>query len=220
MPAERVGRDAQQGRAEARRLNPEAARRSGYRSAQELARDDRALDLGRARADLHQLRVARDPLDRVVARVAVAAEHLHRREAGARGDLAREELRGRRQLRARPPPARRTARRLRRRAGARPRRRRTCRRSASAPSGTRRSAGRTARARAPSATEWSSAACARPTEIPAKVARSTSSPRIIMATPRFSSPIRSRGLDAHRRRSAARRSGCRACPSCRACGCS
>ena len=39
--------------------------------------------------------------------------------------------------------------------------------------------------------ECSSAACASPTEIPARVARSTSSPRIIIATPRFSSPIRS-----------------------------
>src|SRR5688572_16702359 len=52
-------------------------------SSEDVLGDHHALDLRGALVDLHELGVAVDLLDRVLARVAVAAEHLH----GVRGAL-------------------------------------------------------------------------------------------------------------------------------------
>src|SRR4029079_12358549 len=66
-----------------------------FRSAVEMARDDQALDLAGALADLAQLRVSEDALGGAVPRVADPAEDLNGAVRRAHGDLGGEELRER-----------------------------------------------------------------------------------------------------------------------------
>ena len=58
----------------------------------QLARDHDALDLRRAFVDLGDLRVAEQPLDRIVLHVAVSAEDLDRLRRHPHRRLAREQL--------------------------------------------------------------------------------------------------------------------------------
>src|SRR6185312_15027415 len=68
---------------------------------QQAARDDEALDLARALVDARDADVARVALDRILARVAVAAVHLDGGVAGAPRRLRRVQLRHRRLARER-----------------------------------------------------------------------------------------------------------------------
>src|SRR5439155_16549562 len=58
-----------------------------------VPRDDHALHLARALADLHELHVTKDALDGMIAQVSVAAEDLYRVQGDRRRGLRREELR-------------------------------------------------------------------------------------------------------------------------------
>src|SRR5919109_3584832 len=60
---------------------------SVHHLAQDLARDDQALDLAGALADLADLRVPHHPLDRVLGGVSVAAEDLYRLGRSSHGQL-------------------------------------------------------------------------------------------------------------------------------------
>src|SRR6476660_2236589 len=77
------------------------ARRSIRHLPQQAARDDEALNLRRAFADLADLRVSHHPLDGIVARVAVATVHLNCLQRRAHGELGAEQLRHGRLLRER-----------------------------------------------------------------------------------------------------------------------
>src|SRR5215216_1751286 len=87
-------------RAEGADVSPPARNSIGH-LLEQAPGDDEPLNLGRALADLANLRVAHHSLDRIVARVAVAAVHLNGLERRPHGDLRAEELRHCRFLRER-----------------------------------------------------------------------------------------------------------------------
>src|SRR6266704_3885724 len=71
---------------------PSTWRRATSPALEDLLGDDEALDLRGALVDLEDLRVAHQLLDRVLARVAVAAEDLHGVERRLHGGVGGERL--------------------------------------------------------------------------------------------------------------------------------